>query len=229
MNSNVYSRRLIEEMNQYYEAQATWHDEYMGYKTLEGMEELLKPIVETVARIIDGKNVIEVACGTGNWTQVLGKRARFVTAIDISPTALAIARRKLLDFGNVSLIQCSAYELPKMQGLFDVLFAADWWSHIPMGALPLFLGSISSQLKTGSKAVFLDMSLRQHFKQERSFCDSDNNRISRRNIPDGSEFKVVKNFPSEMELRRILAPFSKRVEYFEFDSLQRWMVVFEIG
>ena len=229
MNGLTHSRELIEEMNRYYEAHAPWHDACMDYETIEGMEELLKPVIETVARVIDGKNVIEVACGTGNWTQVLGKRAKFVTAIDISPTALSIAQQKLLDFGNVSLIQRSAYELHEIQGFFDVFFAADWWSHIPMGMFPLFLESVISKLKPGSKAVFLDMSFRQHFKQEHCSYDSDSNRISIRKLPNGSEFKVVKNFPNETELRRILAPFVKKVDYLEFDSLQRWMVTFEIG
>ena len=222
------SVRLIEEMNRYYEARAPWHDSYMSYKSLAAMEESLKSVIETVAPMVAVKNVLEIACGTGNWTQVLSRRAKCVTALDISPSALAIAEDKLRDFTNVTLVQHSAYELETFRGRFDVLFAADWWSHIPMGILPAFLRSILTRLEKGSMAVFLDMSTNDYFEQERCFFDSDGNRVSERVLPDGSKYKVVKNFPTEDELRGILAPFAGDISYFEFTALQRWLVAFEV-
>jgi demethylmenaquinone methyltransferase/2-methoxy-6-polyprenyl-1,4-benzoquinol methylase len=212
-------------MNRYYEARAPWHDEYMGYESREGMEELLKPIIDTLAATIIGKRVIEIACGTGNWTQILAKRADSVVAIDVSPTALEIAQQKLVTYSNVSLTQCDAYDLRNIDGCFDVSFAADWWSHIPMGVLPQFVESVISKIGPGSKAVFVDMSFRDDFKQEPCSFDSDNNRITRRKLPDGSEFEVIKNFPDKVEIQRILSAYAKRVDHYKFDALHRWMVV----
>jgi len=183
----------------------------MGYESNEGMEELLSPIIETLEEMIIGRKVLEIACGTGNWTQVLAKRAVSVVAIDISPAALEISRKKLSGYKNVSVIHGDAYDLGNIVDSFEVLFSADWWSHIPKGMIPSFLDSTMRKLLTESRVIFVDMSLKEDFGQESCHYDRDNNRISRRKLPDGSEFRVVKNFPSESELRHILADYAKTI------------------
>ncbi|MCP4583807.1 MAG: class I SAM-dependent methyltransferase [candidate division Zixibacteria bacterium] len=226
MSNSNYSKKLIKEMNQYYEARAPWHDIFMGYESERQMEEFKKSIIEILTPVIIGKRVIEIACGTGNWTQIIAKRAESVTAIDVSPTALGLAQRKLVNHCNVSLIQCDAYNLNCIGGLYDVSFAADWWSHIPMDVLPLFVESLMSKLKKRSKVIFLDMSFREDHKVESCYYDLDDNRITRRMLPSGSNFMVVKNFPHKEALKKFLSPYAKRVDYYELKALCRWMVIF---
>lgn len=225
--ASSHTTDLIEQMNRYYEARAPWHDYYMSYTSIEKMEALLRPIVDIVEPIVTGRAVLEIACGTGNWTQALAKRAASVTATDISPTALGIARQKLSGYDNVTLIEGDAYHPENIDGAFDILFSADWWSHIPKARISDFLASIAKKLAPGSKAVFVDMSLTPYFEQEPCRYDSDSNRISLRKLPDGTPFEVVKNFPSEEELRTGLAHYSTNIDYFDFAALARWMVVFE--
>ena len=62
-------------MRGYYGPRAPWHDCYMGYTGNSALEELLAPIVAVVEELLSGRDVLEVACGTGNWTAVLAKRA----------------------------------------------------------------------------------------------------------------------------------------------------------
>jgi ubiquinone/menaquinone biosynthesis C-methylase UbiE len=228
MKADHKSQRLIDEMNRYYDARAPWHDDYMGYRSHAAMEELLAPIIAACDDLIRGKNVLEIACGTGNWTQVLAKRAHAVVAVDISPASLAIARTKLLAYSNVSLIPADAYDLGDVGGPFDVLLAADWWSHIPKGAIPSFLKTIQGQLLPDSKGVLIDMAFQEHFAVDPWYYDDDNNRVSLRRLPDGSEYHVVKNFPDESELKTALAGYAKNIIFHEFDALKRWMVVFDV-
>lgn len=96
-------RELVEEMNKYYRARAPWHDGYMGYTGNAAMEELLGPIVARVKRLLVGLDVLEVACGTGNWTQVLAGCSRRVLATDINETTLSRARTKDYVCGVVRL------------------------------------------------------------------------------------------------------------------------------
>ena len=219
------TEKLIDEMNRYYEARAPWHDQYMSYKSNKEMEKLLIPIVEIVEEMIIGKRVLEIACGTGNWTEVLAKRATSVVAIDISPAALAIAQSKLSGYKNVSIVQGDAYDLGNISDSFEILFSADWWSHIPNSILTTFLSSTIAKLHPGSKAIFIDMSFSEYFKQEPCHYDEDNNRISHRLLPDGSDFQVIKNFPGESEIRHILLKYGKTIDYYQFSLLKRWMAV----
>ena len=227
MNRIYNTTKLIEEMNRYYEARASWHDQYMSYKSNKNMEKQLGPIIEIIEEKIVGKKVLEIACGTGNWTEVLARRAASEVAVDISPAVLKIAKRKLSGCDNVTFIQGDAYNLDCIGDSFDIIFSADWWSHIPKGILPTFLDSSMKKLNPGSKVITIDMTMGDYFKQEPCYYDADNNRISRRGLPDGSEFQVIKNFQEEEEIRLILGDYGKTVEYHEFPDLKRWMVMFE--
>lgn len=218
-------RKQIEQMNCYYEARAPWHDQYMSYESNERMEEFLKPTIDVIEEMLRDKRILEIACGTGNWTEVLAKRAASIVAIDISPSALAIARSKLSDYSNVAFLEGDAYSLDNTGDSFEVLFSADWWSHIPKGILPAFLDSALSKLLPGSEAIFTDMTLFDYFKREPCRYDDDNNRLSLRTLPDGSQFEVIKNFPNESEIRHILLKYGDAIAYHEFCALDRWMVI----
>jgi demethylmenaquinone methyltransferase/2-methoxy-6-polyprenyl-1,4-benzoquinol methylase len=142
-------RRLVEEMNRYYDARVIWHDTYMGYKSNEEMELLLCPVIEAFEAAIADKNVLEIACGTGNWTQVLAKRAHSVVATDISAAAIEMAQRKNQSNRNVIFHVSDAYSLDDIEPGFNAAFAADWWSHIPKSKISPFVSNLHARLITG--------------------------------------------------------------------------------
>ncbi len=218
--------RLIDEMNEYYNRRAPWHDHYMEYTTPEKMEQLLNPIIKYIEEYIRDKNILEIGCGTGNWTQVLAKKAKSVLATDSSPTAIKIARKKLSEFKNVSLQVSDAYTLDNVAGQFNCLFASDWWSHIPKSKIAVFLKTITAKLVPGAYVLFLDMAWKDFFQNEPYHYDKEGNRISIRSLPDGSEFRVVKNFPTEDEIRDSIIDFGTNIVYKEFAPLKRWLISF---
>ncbi|MCX6832051.1 MAG: class I SAM-dependent methyltransferase [candidate division Zixibacteria bacterium] len=218
------TRDLIDEMTAYYDRRVPWHDEYMSFRSDAEMEILLGPIISLFEQNIRGKEVMEIACGTGNWTQVLAKRARLVVATDVNSSAIAAAKRKPLASGNVVFEVADAYSLESMNRVFDVVFAADWWSHVPRSALPKFLGGVHCLLRAGGQAIFLDMMMKEGFAQEKAYFDDEGNRVSIRALPDGGRFHVIKNFPTEGELREALSPFADDIFYYEHDGLRRWLL-----
>ncbi len=217
----------IHEMNAYYDRRAPEHDRLMSYTDNKSMEAYLKPIIDLIEPHITDRKILEVACGTGNWTQVLAKRARSVLATDINESVLEIARKKPCA-GRVEFLQHDAYALHKLRGEFDVAFAADWWSHIPKSAIHTFQGNLHRALSPGAVVIMLDMTLNDYFRNEPSTVDLDGNRLSRRKTPDGTEHSVVKNFPTESELRETIRDVVSKFDYLEDDKLERWLMIYKL-
>jgi ubiquinone/menaquinone biosynthesis C-methylase UbiE len=219
---------IVEQMNEYYARRARWHDEYMNYSSNEAMEALLGPIIEWVEPYVEARDVLEIACGTGNWTQVLSKRARSVMATDVNDSTLEIARGKAYARDNVIFRAADAYSLEGIEGPFDVAFASDWWSHMPRQEIPRFLDAVTCRLRPGSSVVMIDMLHAPIFDEWFSHYDDHGNRIDRRTLPDGSLFDVVKNFPDGEELRGMLESSMENIEYREHEALRRWMLAFRV-
>jgi len=222
----MQKRSIIEQMNAFYEKQAPLHDKLMGYTDNARMEQLLAPLIKRFENCIAGQEVLEIACGTGNWTQVLAKRTRSVLATDISPAALDIARSKSYGNTEVTFRIADAYALENVPGTFTAAFAADWWSHIPKSNIVQFVEGVHRKLCTGAKVVFIDMMPSESLDRMFSHYDNEANLIHKRTLPDGQQFYVVKNFPTEEELRDVLDGLADDIEYYEHWSLRRWVLTY---
>jgi demethylmenaquinone methyltransferase/2-methoxy-6-polyprenyl-1,4-benzoquinol methylase len=220
------ARDIVEEMNEYYRVRAPWHDDYMSYTDRAAMEELLRPVIEFVEPFVDGRHVLEIACGTGNWTQILARRARSVLAMDINESMLEIARSKFCAGDAVSFLVDDAYGLTTIRGGFTAAFSADWWSHVPIGRLRAFLELLHTKLAPGSHVVFVDMLPRDHPDLTPYRRDEEGNLIHRRSLPNGREFDVLKNFPSRGDVLAALDGVGRDPVYSEHLELRRWAVAY---
>lgn len=68
-----------------------------------------------------GKSVLEVACGTGYWTQYLAPVASGLLAVDASLETLEIARTRVRP-GDVEFVVGDAYRLPAAAHGFESAF-----------------------------------------------------------------------------------------------------------
>src|SRR5262245_45261101 len=83
-----------------------------------------------------GGRLLEIAAGTGWWTQHLARRAE-VTALDYAPAMLAQACARLRAQGlRAALVRGDAYQLPFGAARFDYCFFGFWLSHVPYTRLP---------------------------------------------------------------------------------------------
>jgi protein-L-isoaspartate O-methyltransferase len=75
----------------YYGARAAEYEEV--YTKSERHEDLLRAKT-LLQEAFEGKEVFEIACGTGYWTQVIAQTAKTVFASDANAAVLEIARAK---------------------------------------------------------------------------------------------------------------------------------------
>jgi demethylmenaquinone methyltransferase/2-methoxy-6-polyprenyl-1,4-benzoquinol methylase len=161
----------------------------------------LRWLREFVGRTFAGSQVCEVACGTGYWTEILARSAVSVMATDINEEVLAIARSKPIDTFKTTFRKEDAYALPAFPQKFTGGLAVFWWSHVPKAKLRDFLRGFHRVLRPGARVVFIDNRYVEGSSAPISRTDEHGDTCQIRKLEDGSTHEVLKNFPTESELR----------------------------
>ncbi|MFD3312772.1 class I SAM-dependent methyltransferase [Streptomyces sp. NPDC058694] len=180
---------LLTEQIAYYRARAPEYDRV--YAEREDLRELLT-VVDDLP--ITG-DVLELACGTGQWTSALAARARSVTAVDASPEVLGIARARTAS----AEVRFECADVFKWQPprRYDTVFFAFWLSHVPPSRLGDFWNTVAAALAPHGKAVFID--------EGPSAAAREDVAAEVRRLDDGSEYRIVKVFHDHEELTGQLA------------------------
>lgn len=173
-----------------------------------------------------GRRVLEVACGTGYWTALVARAAKSLTATDAVQEPMDIARSK--DYGGhpVRFELADAYALPSSLGRFDAALAVFWWSHVPRSRLAAFLSSLHARLDPGARVLFMDNRYVEGSSTPIAERDAEGNSYQLRRLADGSESRVLKNFPGESELRADLAPHARSLSYRALEYY--WLAEYEL-
>ena len=183
-------------MRSYYAARAPEYDAI--YLKPERQADL-RAIEHWLPPVFAGANVLEVACGTGYWTQFLAPVAASVLAVDTSPETIAIAKSRV-PADNVRFVVGDAYALAQQTEKFDAAFAGFWFSHVPRQRQQAFLAGLNAALRPGARIVLLDNRFVEGSSSPISEQDGDGNTYQTRSLADGSTHRVLKNFPTEREL-----------------------------
>jgi demethylmenaquinone methyltransferase/2-methoxy-6-polyprenyl-1,4-benzoquinol methylase len=199
----------MQPLQQYYAQRATEYDQI--YRKPERQADL-RAMEAELPPLFAGRSVLEIACGTGYWTQFIAPVAERVLAIDSAPQTMQIARERITA-GAVEFVQGDAYALPAQARGFDAAFAGFWWSHVPLARLDAFLQGLHRALRPGAKIVFLDNRYVEGSSTPVAERDAEGNTYQLRLLADGSQHRVLKNFPSETQLRERLAPHAQDLHY----------------
>ena len=199
-------------MIEYYAARAKEYDRV--YLKPERQTDL-RSIEKWVATKFQNEGVLEIACGTGYWTQFIAPVATHVLAIDGALETIRIAESRVPS-SKVEFVVGDAYALPELAADFSSAFAGFWFSHIPKARVCEFLKGLNFALGPGAKVVFIDNLFVEGNSTPLSDRDVDGNTYQWRQLGDGSTYKVVKNFPTQEELRSDLAGIGQDVTYREW-------------
>ncbi|HAB16296.1 MAG TPA: methyltransferase domain-containing protein [Verrucomicrobiota bacterium] len=171
----------------------------------------LAALRDQVAAFAQDRRVLEVACGTGWWTQFMAPVAAAITALDINPEVLQIATLRP-HLSSVRWLCRDLYSGEPLSESFNAGFAAFWWSHVPRKRLPEFLTTFHRHLDPGSPVMLIDNRYVPGSSTPVSRTDEEGNTYQLRRLDSGSEHEVLKNFPEPADVGTVLAPFATDAE-----------------
>jgi demethylmenaquinone methyltransferase/2-methoxy-6-polyprenyl-1,4-benzoquinol methylase len=201
----------LSDLHAYYAARAREYDAI--YAKPERQSDL-RQLEAWLPAVFAGRTVLEIACGTGYWTQFIAPAAAHVVAIDASTEVLAIARTRVPP-ARVDLRVGDAYLPPR--GAFSGSFAGFWLSHVPRKRLREFLRGLHAVLAPGARVVWLDNRYVEGSSTPLSRRDAQGNSYQQRRLDDGSVHEVLKNFPTRDEAIMLLGPRARDVEWIDHE------------
>jgi demethylmenaquinone methyltransferase/2-methoxy-6-polyprenyl-1,4-benzoquinol methylase len=148
-------------------------------------------------------DVLELAGGTGWWTERLAQTAARLTVVDASPETLALNRERV-QRPDVEYVVADLFTW-KPSRFYDVAFFSFWLSHVPRARFGDFWSLVRSCLAPGGRAFLIDS------RHDPAPTPPGNDPIvveygqdlHRRRLNDGSEYRVVKVMyePDELQAR----------------------------
>jgi demethylmenaquinone methyltransferase/2-methoxy-6-polyprenyl-1,4-benzoquinol methylase len=191
---------ILTEQMAYYRARAAEYDA-TAYPQRERDE-------ARIAAVLSGLDVrgdvLELACGTGMWTQALARSAGTLTALDQSPEVIAVARRRCPPTVRFELGDLLTWG---SDATFDVVFFAFWLSHVPAELFDEFFGRVAGWLRPGGRAFFVDEATSAAPQGELS------GEIEVRTLTDGTRHRIVKVYRDEPELAAALGALGWTTEF----------------
>ena len=103
--------------------------------------------------LVQGKSVLDCACGKGYGSYILSHGAKKVTGIDLNDRSLEVARRTFGNKENVNYKSCNVLELDSLQEKFDVIIAFEIIEHIPPETTSTFLEEFKKVLNPGGIVI----------------------------------------------------------------------------
>jgi ubiquinone/menaquinone biosynthesis C-methylase UbiE len=194
---------------EYYRKRAGEYEEIYDWKDPDRQRE--QDLLSTAIRdSLRGRDVLEVACGTGWWTRILSESARSIMATDLGDEVMAIAREK--KYGcPVTFKRENAYNLSFDDDSFNGGLAFSWFSHILLDLIDLFLDEFHRVLAKSSRVFIADNTYIQGIGGEPVGKEGDPNTYKIRALKEGGVFTIVKNYFSVEGLVDI---FGRHVEGF---------------
>lgn len=181
------------------------------------LAELRRRLHETLA----GHRVLELACGTGYWTQYYADAAQSVLATDINPEMLALAEAKGLPADKVKWQLADAFHVEAHEP-FSACFAGFWWSHVLRQEQEGFLQHLRQQLGKDTLLVLMDNVYVEGISTTIARTDLEGNTFQIRTLPNGERHEVLKNYPTDSALRKKLAAATKDIRIVRLEHY--WML-----
>ncbi len=202
------SEKFLSEQIHYYDERAPEYDDWFfrlgrfdrGEDHRKLWETEVRIVRNELARECPNRLVLEVACGTGLWTEVLARSANRVVCVDASEPMLTRAKSRV-GSATVEFIHSDIYHW-KPEKQFDLIFFGFWISHIPTDRFENFWSFVNDALAAGGTVFFVD-SLYNPETSAKDHPTPSRSGIVERKLNDGRSYSIIKIFhePEDLQSR----------------------------
>ena len=142
-------------------------------------------LMEVIEGIAPVDPILELASGTGIWTNLLVHIGEYVTAVDASPEMHTINREKVHS-DRVNYVVADLFDwTPEAQ--YDLVFFAFFLSHVPQERLSSFLEKVKQAVRPGGTVFVVDQS--GATAEELAVTHG---QYQERTLSDGRQYTIVK-------------------------------------
>jgi SAM-dependent methyltransferase len=187
------------ELTNYYAARAREYEQ-IYYREVPERRQEIDDEVARLRRLVTGKTVLELACGTGYWTRVMAETAAGIVTSDISREMLAEARNKEY-IRPPCWVLSDLYRPPFARESFDLVALGFWFSHHPRQDYSRLFELVTYPLAKDGLVWMIDNNPpAEGANTDSAGSDAFGNNFKRRFLSDGREFVIVKNYFTQPEL-----------------------------
>lgn len=211
---------MHEVMNKYYAQRASTYEAI--YQKPERQADLLS-LQERVSAALLNQRVLELACGTGYWTERFAASAASVHATDINQSMLDIAQGKAYPPERVQFSLANIFDMTTATaGQYSACFAGFLWSHIKREEQASVLAQFARAAGKGSRLVLIDNNYVEGSSGPIARTDLEGNTYQLRMQEDGTRVEIVKNFHTDSFLRKRIGLAARDIRIFRNEYF--WML-----
>jgi SAM-dependent methyltransferase len=189
---------LLADQRSFYRARAAEYDQWWqrrgrydyGPDDAADWDRQIQLVVQAVDRFGPVGDVLELAGGTGWWSQRLARTAKTLTVLDSSRETLRINRERV-DRPDVTYIVADIFGW-RADRRYDTVFFSFWLSHVPRRLFETFWALVGSCLRPEGQAFLIDNRRDPTRTARDPYVIDEADDIQRRRLSDGSEHRVVK-------------------------------------
>ncbi|MBW4596539.1 MAG: class I SAM-dependent methyltransferase [Brasilonema angustatum HA4187-MV1] len=202
--------KIIQEQIAYYRARANEYDEWFyrlgrydrGEEVNGRWFNEVDVVRQALQQVGQTEEILELASGTGIWTQELLKIAKKITAIDASQEVIEINRSKL-NSPKVKYHQIDLFTW-EPNAEYDLVFFSFWLSHVPPELLESFLTKVYKSVRVGGQVFIVDSRFELTSTANNHILDDTGSIYISRMLNNGQEYQIVKIFYQLDELQNKL-------------------------
>lgn len=205
---------LLAEQRAYYRVRAPEYDEWWqrrgrydrGEDERAEWDRQVAVVDDALATFGATGRVLELAGGTGWWTERLARTADELTVVDANAETLALNRSRV-GRDDVSYVVADLFTWRPEQR-YDAVFFSFWLSHVPRDRFSSFWSLVRDCLGPGGEAFFIDSRddpIPSPSATDDPYVERYEPDLHRRRLADGSQWRVVKVMYEPDELTELLA------------------------